>query len=365
MFFFEIPTTGFYCYLIFLVIAFQAYRLYKKEFGRVSLFSSLAGYGVMAFLLAICVSMKSGLFDTMRLLSIGLFPGGIIMLLVCVFFAFQKAYKGLLVTFTLLAAVLSGIYIDAFFIEPRQIEVSRYAAKSNKLHGMLRIGILSDLQTDDVGTHEERAIELLLAEKPDLILLPGDYIQDNHYSDIVVRENQIRKLNALLKKLKFSAPRGVFAVGGNVDDWCWPRIFRGLAVQCLHGKSTVRGDDFDVTGLSLDESYNQSLQVSPSDRFHIVLGHVPDFALGINSADLCVAGHTHGGQVQIPGIGPIITLSAVGGKWGAGGFFRTGNKHLLITRGVGMERSTAPRLRFCCPPEIVILDMMPEKIESN
>jgi predicted MPP superfamily phosphohydrolase len=100
--------------------------------------------------------------------------------------------------------------------------------------------------------------------------------------------------------------------------------------------------------------------VPSSEKFHIVLGHAPDFALGSVPADLLVAGHTHGGQVQLPFIGPLVTLSHVPRAWAAGGLTRLDDdRFLVVSRGIGMERDLAPRLRFLCQPQLVVIDLKP------
>ena len=59
-----------------------------------------------------------------------------------------------------------------------------------------------------------------------------------------------------------------------------------------------------VTGLSEPDSFDPGAHVPDQPGFHVVVGHAPDFALGRVEADLLVAGHTHGGQVQLPIVGP-------------------------------------------------------------
>jgi predicted MPP superfamily phosphohydrolase len=102
------------------------------------------------------------------------------------------------------------------------------------------------------------------------------------------------------------------------------------------------------------------VRIPETDEFHIVVAHAPDFALGYAPADLLVAGHTHGGQVQAPFIGPLLTLSRVPRNWAAGGLIGLdGDRHLVVSRGIGMERGWAPRLRFLCPPQLVVIDLKP------
>jgi predicted MPP superfamily phosphohydrolase len=93
--------------------------------------------------------------------------------------------------------------------------------------------------------------------------------------------------------------------------------------------------------------------------FHLVFGHAPDFALHAAPADLLVAGHTHGGQVRLPVIGPLLTFSRVPRAW-ASGVTRLGHdRTLVVSRGIGLERGHAPRLRFLCRPELVFLRLTP------
>ena len=95
------------------------------------------------------------------------------------------------------------------------------------------------------------------------------------------------------------------------------------------------------------------------NEYHIVFGHAPDFALGDVGADLMIAGHTHGGQVQLPLIGPLITLSRVPRSWASGVTRFDDGRILIVSRGVGMERSGALRLRFLCRPELVVIHLRP------
>ena len=117
-----------------------------------------------------------------------------------------------------------------------------------------------------------------------------------------------------------------------------------------------------MTGLTSAASHEPGVVVPrpPDARTHIVVGHAPDFALGSVDADLLLAGHTHGGQVQIPFFGPIYTFSSVPRTWGGGGLHSlSGDRVLYVSRGTGMERADAPRLRFNCRPELTVLELVP------
>ena len=91
-----------------------------------------------------------------------------------------------------------------------------------------------------------------------------------------------------------------------------------------------------------------------------MLGHKPDFSIHSPDADLLLAGHTHGGQVQLPFIGPLVTLSNVP-RAHAEGQNQLGSTTLIVSRGIGTEQMDAPRLRFLCWPELSIIDLVPEQ----
>lgn len=256
-----------------------------------------------------------------------------------------------------------AIGIDAFFIEPQQLQVTPYSVVSEKIDRQIKIVVLSDIQTDEITDYEKQVVETALAEKPDMIVLTGDYVQ---ISDTAKRQQAMTGLNLLLRSSGFIAPLGVYACGGDVDDAQWQTCFEGLdshpgqgGVECFTNSRTLIKERIAITGLGIGDSFNEKLKINLPDSiaryFHIVFGHAPDYAISGVQADLCIAGHTHGGQVRLPFIGPLITLSKVPGKWSSGMNKINDDTHLIVSRGIGMERNYAPRLRFFCKPEIVVV----------
>jgi len=258
-----------------------------------------------------------------------------------------------------LAAIISLVALDAFLIEPRWLKVSHVTIQTTKLTTPVRVAILADIQTDAPGAYEARAIEKAMDASPDLILFTGDYIQMGKRSRSY--EHEAAALNAILKEAKLDAPLGAFAVMGNVDRHGeWTQVFAGLPVAVVETRTQFDLGEVHVTGLSLTESFDVAASVPGTEAFHIAIGHSPNFSLGDVRADLLVAGHTHGGQVQLPIIGPIMTLSAVSREWASGATQIAPGKMLIVSNGIGMERGHAPRLRFLCRPEMIIVDIVPE-----
>jgi uncharacterized protein len=256
-----------------------------------------------------------------------------------------------------LALVLVAVGIDAFVVEPHWLEVTHVELASAKLARPVRVVVVADLQCDTLGDYEKRALRTALDEKPDVILLAGDYTQVRQQA---AAERLHEQISDYLREIGFSAPLGVFAVRGNVDSDLWARSFAGLPVTTVDATRSFDLGPLVLTCLSLADSRRVDLELArpQAGKCHMVLGHVPDFALGRCDADLLVAGHTHGGQVRLPLVGAMMTGSRVPRSWVAGMTQLPGGGHLLVSRGVGMERGHAPRLRFCCRPELVVVDLV-------
>jgi hypothetical protein len=251
------------------------------------------------------------------------------------------------------------VALDAFLVEPRWLEISRFTIVSNRVAQPLRVAVLADLQTDQIGAYERRVFERLKALEPDIVLMPGDYLQLDLQLDAAGRAREAPELRRLLQDL--DPILGVFAVRGNVEPPDWQELFAGTSVVTLDPTQSRQPVEWlTVTGLSVRDSFDRDLRLPRArDGYNIVFGHGPDFALGEIEADLLLAGHTHGGQVRLPIIGPLLTLSAVPRAWAAGLSELSAGKALIVSRGVGMERGRAPRLRFLCRPELVIVELLP------
>ncbi|HOT28455.1 MAG TPA: hypothetical protein PLU72_09710 [Candidatus Ozemobacteraceae bacterium] len=260
-------------------------------------------------------------------------------------------------TATLLAGLLLAVAWQGFFVEPGQLTVRRLQIATPKIRSKIRIAFMSDIQSDTFGENERRVWRSLLAEKPDLILLGGDYTHDWSES---VRQNVRLATREYLLNIGFKAPLGVLAIQGNVDTLPWTEMFSGTGVETVSSRSALRFEGgLAVTLLGMRESFDSRLKIPPTEGFHLVVGHAPDYALGRVSADLMLAGHTHGGQVRLPWFGPLVTSSKLPRQACDGESIFPDGRRLFVTRGAGLERKHAPRIRLLCPPEIVVLDLIP------
>jgi predicted MPP superfamily phosphohydrolase len=271
-------------------------------------------------------------------------------------FYFHKHNRGVAVGLGLVFILTLLVAIDSFLIEPHWLKVTRIELTSPKLEEPITLAVLADIQTDSPGRYERDVLQLVLEENPDLVLLLGDYIQVEEPNEYQQESNQ---LNQILKDANLSPRMGIYAVRGNVDRNNWTNIFQGLDVRTIEETETIDLDSIQLTGVNWRDSANPSLRIEGDEKYHIVMGHSPNFSLGEIEGDLLLSGHTHGGQVQIPGIGPLITISVVPRNWASGLTEIEPEKYLLVSRGIGLERGKAPRMRFFCRPEVIFLNLTP------
>jgi predicted MPP superfamily phosphohydrolase len=346
-------------YNLVMAVADAAALVYLGHSRTISAWLSvcaLGGMTVLVLAVALAEVFEQSLFAAIRLVAYGVFLHGFVVFAGSALLLWPTHPKPAIGS-AFVAVLLLVVAADAFLIEPTWLEVSRVRLVSEKIRRPVRIVVLADLQTDVFGPYERDVLERTLQEKPDLILLAGDYLQAKRPEWEPLRG----QLNAFLRKLDFSAPGGVFAVRGNADPNDWAGIFEGLPVTTVETTRSFELDDLRLTCLSKKDAWDTSSEIGAADpnRFHVVLGHAPNYALGRVEADLLVAGHTHGGQVRLPLIGPPVTQSKVPRRWAAGLTELPGGGQLLVSRGVGMERRAAPRLRLLCRPELVVIDLVP------
>ncbi|MGH1343404.1 MAG: metallophosphoesterase [Nannocystales bacterium] len=271
----------------------------------------------------------------------------------------HRALQGSFASMGLISIVLSAY---AFAWEPQNLEVTHHRIASDRVQAPLRIAVIADLQTDAPGDHERAALQAVVDAKPDLIVFVGDVIQ---HQDEDAYAKAWAALRGVLAPLALDAPLGVYLVEGDSEHPhgdAWIREAEASGLQVWPRETTTRSvrPDVALTGFGLRPSANPGLQVERTGQgLHVVFGHRPAFALGQIDADLLLAGHTHGGQVQLPGFGPLLTLSKVPRSWASGRTELPSGATLLVSRGVGMERAGAPRIRFWCRPEVMIVDVVP------
>ena len=263
------------------------------------------------------------------------------------------------------AGGLLGLAVIGFYgthVEPRWIRTERVSLDVESVDGEpIRVGVLSDLQSADLTDYEWGAVRRLMREEPDVILISGDYFQ----SDGPTFDAALPELRELLAELQ--APGGVFLVEGDVDS---PErmayLTEGQDLDWLDREvvaTEVRGTTVTIGGIPVDywsdESQATIDELAASDGLRILLAHRPDAVYEVpeGGADLVVTGHTHGGQVQVPFLGPPITMSGVPRDVAAGGLHTVDDLPIYLSNGVGMERHNAPQVRLFSRPSVGVVTL--------
>jgi predicted MPP superfamily phosphohydrolase len=237
-----------------------------------------------------------------------------------------------------------------------QIEVTRktigIAGLAPSLGG-LRIGLLTDIHRSRWVSHDDvlDAVGLIMAERPDLIVLGGDYVTWGDRQFVGASAEALAPL---------SAPNGVFAILGNHDDdHAMPAALTKNGVQVLRDARThlsIKGEGIDLAGLRY---WTKRLaDIAPVVRGAaspiILLAHDPRRLMEAAALDipLVLSGHTHGGQIVLPGVGAIAAqkFPVVAG---VGRMKRTA---MFVSRGVG---TVYVPIRINCPPEVAVLTLQP------
>ena len=225
-----------------------------------------------------------------------------------------------------------------------------------------RILHLADIHISDGMTADqlEVGVEAGLASRPDLICVTGDFISTTSGFD---RPGLLR----LLRRLTSAAP--VFGVLGNHDGGDWLARYGGsrstqmirdivssAGVRLLHNESAVF-DDLAFVGVgdywSGEFQPDLAFAKAPATAATILLCHNPDAKTSVAGQrwNLMLSGHTHGGQVCIPGINPLWT--PVRDKRFVAGLYIWEGRQLYITRGLGSPK----HIRAFCRPEVSVLEI--------
>ena len=256
-----------------------------------------------------------------------------------------------------MAGITGTLLADTLWFEPQALQLERLPLLTSLPGGKVRLLQISDLHLSSFNNYFEKVAKKVVSLQPDLIVLTGDYLEE---------ERNIRGVLSFLKKLK--AKHGIYAVQGNWEYWSrlegenLRRHFAGAGVKLLINERAdleINGRAISIFGLdypsSIDHLHRLQKEVDPQ-RFNLLLSHVPAFAHEqLNEhVNLILSGHTHGGQVRLPFLPPFY-LPRYSGRF-VSGFYQVSQHRipLYVSRGIGT--SVLP-LRFLCRPEIGLFEL--------
>ena len=278
----------------------------------------------------------------------------------------KASRRGFLKAFgqVMLGSVVAGAigYSYSTQIEPDWLTVERVQIPLKKLKPALEGFKL--VQMSDIHLHPYTQLEFVQKAvaranelKPDLVVLTGDYVLEG--------ADSIFELAPVLAGL--NAKYGIFTILGNHDLWtnaevvCTGLRQAGLPVLVNDGLALGVGSELLYLA-GLDDGWSGQLDLKAalaklsSDVPAILLLHEPDLAdyfAQDGRISLQLSGHSHGGQVRLPGIGAPI-LPRLGRKYDQG-LYRVQDLWLYTTRGIGLGPVPA---RFNCPPEITEITLV-------
>lgn len=215
----------------------------------------------------------------------------------------------------------------------------------------LRIAFLTDLHHGIFvpPADIERAVTLALRTMPDLIVLGGDYVTS---ADRTFMEPVAELLSGL------HAPHGVFAVLGNHDDDReMPAALSRHGISVLKDQRTaltVRGEQLDLAGVRYwtRRPADVARVLKGAGETVLLLAHDPRRLTEASAYDVggVLAGHTHGGQIVLPGVGALAARKFPV----AFGLASRGSTSMFVSRGIG---TVMIPVRLNCPPEVALVTL--------
>lgn len=265
---------------------------------------------------------------------------------------------------TVFGVVLAaGVGWYARFVHPYRLRIGQEVIQLPRQHARLNGLTIAFVTDTHIGPHFSASdlapvVDHLRELEPDILLLGGDYICESPR----FMEDASKAVGEMVKTARF----GAWGVLGNHDMAnSRERIIGPLqlvGVRVLENDaacvSTDRGEIW-IAGVAdamlAKPDLDRTFSGIPPDAATILLWHEPDLAehAARYAPMLQLSGHTHGGQVRIPGIG-AIALPKLGRNYVSGRYL-VGDMPLYVSNGVGMYR---PPVRLNCPPELTVLRLV-------
>lgn len=271
--------------------------------------------------------------------------------------------------------ILVMVSLISIWVSYNWLTVSYFTVNDSKISQPFRIVLIADLHDHRFGSNNERLIDRIEEQSPDLIIVDGDMINGDSENDDVAVE-LVRSLTEIAPVYYSLGNHEYYYVEAGHDDLQEDLEEAGAIV--LNYKSLdieVNGNSIRLGGLyeygfetSMQSEEENERAVSyleeyvDTDRYLIMCAHRPESFYPWDYADtwgidLVLGGHLHGGQVIIPGIGGLYSPLEEFFPTYDYGQYKLGKSDMIITRGLGSNPKVLPR--FNNPPEIAVVDIEP------
>ena len=284
----------------------------------------------------------------------------------------KRGFPGVLLRILIVLLILTLIVGTPVFIyglyTRTHYKITFYQETSRKVSGNVRLVVVSDIHNREYGENSETLLADLRALKPDLILFPGD---------MVIRESDdYRAVLNLVSAASGIAP--CYGILGNHEseriyyrnDRDLPGKFEGAGLKLLRnareeiriGRNVIQLIGVEGTAYGFEEyggrQFMDKTGIDPS-AYCVLMAHIPVLfktQLSVYGFDLGIAGHVHGGIVNLPFFGGLY--SAEEGffpEFTAGKYTLSGQQTLIVSAGLGDSKFFPPRINNT--PELVVIDI--------
>ena len=274
----------------------------------------------------------------------------------------KKRSKKLLLAGGIAAALLVWAGLDT------SLTVQIYTVESGKVEAPVRLALLTDLHSCDYGEGQRELLDAVEEQDPDLVLLGGDIVDDGPE---MPEERALTTVEALAERWP------TYYVTGNheyrtgrveeIKELLAGRgavVLEGTCALVTVGEQTLQicGVDDPAVGAAVWQSQLEDVTAAlEGDVCSILISHRPERVADYTGRgfDLVLSGHAHGGQWRIPllGVGLIAPNQGLFPRY-AGGTYDLEGTTLVVSRGLARESTRIPRLYN--PPEVVVVDLVPE-----
>ncbi|WP_223145583.1 metallophosphoesterase [Sporosarcina sp. ANT_H38] len=275
----------------------------------------------------------------------------------------KRLVLGIIKCLVIASIVVAGLAVYSIKIEPKRLVTQEYELEfSSGGEDSIRVVQFSDVHLGPNYSLEqlERLVDRINDLEPDVIAFTGDLM------DVAFEFEGKSEISGILGKL--SSRYGNYAVWGNHDHGgggvrFYEDIMMKSGFTLLKNQSSTleleSGQVLNIIGLDDAMLGKPDIQKAYSDVDNqgakLLLLHQPDLVddIGYDNFDLALAGHSHGGQVDIPTLGPVVTPPLA--KKYRKGMYQLGiHTHLYVNSGIGTTRIP---IRLWSPPEISVFDI--------
>jgi len=279
--------------------------------------------------------------------------------------------------FSSLAAFFSGVILS----DTRRFQVHRYYFRSKKVKKNAKFVVITDLHGREFGEGNKRLVAEIKKLAPDFVLMGGDIMTAKDRGEKIINAS-IDVACALVKDISAFAP--VYYALGNHESrvqwspWRYHFTYRDMLMKLKNAGAKILDNDSTLLkeygirlhGLTLPEQYykmSNRRELSPrllqttfgstrDEYYHILLAHDPEYlpVYAQWGPDLSFSGHYHGGIMQLPGIGGVISPKLWLFPDYCGGLYHLNKKDQVVSRGIGTH--TFP-IRVFNPAELLYVEV--------